>query len=214
MDHNDQSRDFLNNEIVSSNPYSIDLSIWKSDKPIYSIRTLNKTLSDNVKPKWKIFENNYDTSIDKKLLDNNNRTLRSNDGLKNFTIIKTNLTNYWISLFDKKKENQKIDSKTGWSNWSNYSECFSQCLISKNELVPVGFQISTRKCYSLSNQNYHSNKKCPGSRIRLKLCDAQHICEQSNRPIRSVNQYVNAICDNNQNGNESIGMRKFLYKIL
>ena len=87
------------------------------------------------------------------------------------------------ALLDRSQTGRNVN---GWSIWSMWSDCISECIVSGQDRTPVGFHYSTRKCLSASG--------CPGSRIRLKLCNAETICS-STRPRYTLDQYVNSLCD-------------------
>ena len=108
---------------------------------------------------------------------------------------KTNLTNLATHWTFDKQHNVNLNSinlndsqfNHGWSNWSVWSDCVTECVISDQDRQPIGFQVSTRRCNSNS---------CLGSRVRLKLCDAKHLCSaQSKYHLKTLDQYVGSVCD-------------------
>lgn len=100
------------------------------------------------------------------------------------------------SLLDGPLSNVNADI---WSNWSQWSECISECVTSSQEKTPVGFHYSTRKCLTSS---------CLGSRIRLKLCNAEKLCSSAHSRYQSkrLDHYVNALCDADPATNQSTAL--------
>ena len=60
----------------------------------------------------------------------------------------------------------------GWTEWSPYSSCISECVSHPNR-NPMGIMVSKRKCEN--PVPYNGGKECDGNDKRVKLCDATQV---------------------------------------
>ncbi|XP_054162354.1 A disintegrin and metalloproteinase with thrombospondin motifs adt-2-like [Oppia nitens] len=80
----------------------------------------------------------------------------------------------------------------GWTEWSPYSSCRSECITNYNR-KPLGVMISKRKCEN--PMPYNGGKACDGSDKKVQLCEASRICNSySYRSIISIEDYISDTC--------------------
>ena len=74
------------------------------------------------------------------------------------------------SILESETQIKAIDG--GWTDWSQYSACSSECIIHPNR-KPMGIMVSKRKCENPVPLN--GGKQCDGTDKRVKLCDSTQV---------------------------------------
>ncbi|XP_071041964.1 A disintegrin and metalloproteinase with thrombospondin motifs adt-2 [Parasteatoda tepidariorum] len=78
----------------------------------------------------------------------------------------------------------------GWSAWSSYSPCTSDC-VARGSAPAVGIMVSTRRCDNPRPQN--GGRFCVGKDRRVLTCDATRICALSTRKLM-LDEFISDTC--------------------
>ncbi|GIY17528.1 a disintegrin and metalloproteinase with thrombospondin motifs 16 [Caerostris darwini] len=78
----------------------------------------------------------------------------------------------------------------GWSAWSSYSPCTSDC-VSRGSAQAVGIMVATRRCDNPRPQN--GGRFCVGKDRRVLTCDATRICSLSTRKLM-LDEFISDTC--------------------
>ncbi|XP_023210994.1 A disintegrin and metalloproteinase with thrombospondin motifs 6-like isoform X2 [Centruroides sculpturatus] len=78
----------------------------------------------------------------------------------------------------------------GWSAWSNFGPCSSDCSTSRNTDA-VGVMISTRRCNNPRPVN--GGRYCQGADRRVRICDANRICSAAANAV-TLSEYISETC--------------------
>lgn len=89
---------------------------------------------------------------------------------------------------ERKSREPPIDG--GWSPWSSFGPCRSDCVI-RGDFASVGVRVSRRRCDDPRPQN--GGRFCDGPDKRVQICDATKICPPS-RPQQVLEDFMLSIC--------------------
>ncbi|GFY71650.1 a disintegrin and metalloproteinase with thrombospondin motifs adt-1 [Trichonephila inaurata madagascariensis] len=78
----------------------------------------------------------------------------------------------------------------GWSAWSSYSPCTSDC-VARGSAPAVGIMVATRRCDNPRPQN--GGRFCVGKDRRVLTCDASRICSLSTRKLM-LDEFISDTC--------------------